>query len=445
MSADAVIGAASAQMPEAAAADFIHSLCKPAHILVAISGGSDSTGLLAALAEHLKSLPNSDVTLSAATIDHGLRAEAAEEAREVAAFCASLRIAHVIRQWEGEKPKNGIMAAAREARYGLLADIAAEISANVIVTAHTIDDQRETLAMRAARLGEGEAGAGTGIAEAMLFDRRIWIVRPFLACRRVDIRAYLTGRDTSWLDDPSNDDVRYERVRTRRRLSDDPMQISLPDDATRALLSVEAARWLDEHVRIHAGVLCAIDRAAFAADGAVISYALSYLAAAIGGEPYGPGRERMRRILNFIGEGRPGRRTAGGVVFDLRRDGLYLMRESRDIRPLVLAARADGIWDGRFRIVNHGPSVIRIEAAGATGTMEFSEGLPKGAVQRARAVLPKVVAGDEGAAVLATIAPYLAPFDRFLTRFNLTFADRLAACFGREPYVPSPLSDLLTE
>ncbi|HEY0122074.1 MAG TPA: tRNA lysidine(34) synthetase TilS [Rhizobium sp.] len=427
-------------MPEAAAADFIHSLFKPAHILVAISGGSDSNGLLAALAEHLKSLPNSDVTLSAATIDHGLRAEAADEARHVAALCTSLGIPHVIRRWEGEKPKNGIMAVAREARYGLLADIAAEISANVIVTAHTLDDQRETLAMRTARLSEGEAGAGTGIADAMLFDRRIWIARPFLSCRRADIRTYLTGRGMSWLDDPSNEDVRYERVRMRKRLSQEPMPVSLPDTgAARAVLSAEAARWLDEHVTIHARVLCAISRAALAADEAVLVYALSYLAAVFGGEPYGPGRERMRRILDFIGEGRPGRRTAGGVLFDLRRDGLYLMRESRDIQPLALAAGADDVWDGRFRVVNHGPFAIRIEMAGTTAIAKFPEGLPKGAVQRARAVLPKVVASDGGDAASITIAPYLAPFDRFLTRFDLTFANRLAACFDREPYMPPPL------
>jgi tRNA(Ile)-lysidine synthase len=427
-------------MPEAAAADFIHSLFKPAHILVAISGGSDSTGLLAALAEHLKSLPNSDLTLSAATIDHGLRAESAGEVCEVAAFCASLGIAHVIRRWEGEKPKNGTMAAAREARYGLLADIAAEISANVIVTAHTVDDQRETLAMRTARLNEGEAGAATGIAEAMLFDRRIWIVRPFLACRRVDIRAYLEGRSMSWLDDPSNEDVRYERVRTRKNLSQEPALFPLPDaGAARAALSDAAAAWLGDYVTVHAGALCAISRKALAADEAVIAYALSHLAAVFGGEPYGPGRERMRRILDFIGEGRPGRRTAGGVVFDLRRDGLYLMRESRDIKPLVLAVGVAGVWDGRFRIVNHGPAIIRVEAAGLMGTMEFPDGLPKGAVQRARAVLPKVIASDEGATMSVTITPHLTPFDRFLTRFNLTFANRLAACLGRETYMPPPL------
>ncbi|MBB5572849.1 MULTISPECIES: tRNA lysidine(34) synthetase TilS [Rhizobium] len=427
-------------MPDAAAADFIHSLFKPAHILVAISGGSDSIGLLVALAEQLKSFPSSNIALSAATIDHDLRSGSADEARDVAALCASLGVPHVVRRWEGEKPKSGIMAAAREARYGLLADIAAELSANVVVTAHTLDDQRETLAMRAARLNEGEGTAGTGIADAILFDRRLWIVRPFLACRRADIRAFLTQRGISWLDDPSNEDVRYERVRTRKRLAQDAAPSLAQDSgAARAALSTDAAAWLERYATVHAGVLCVISRDALAADEVVLSYALSYLAAVFGGGPYGPGRERMRRILDFIGEGEPGRRTAGGVVFDLRRDGLYLMRESRGIQPLVLASGADGIWDGRFWIANHGPASVRIEAAGVKGTAEFPEGLPKGAVQRARAVLPQMVADDGENAASAVIVPYLAPFDRFLTRFDLTFADRLSTCFGREPYVRPPL------
>ena len=192
--------------------------------------------------------------------------KSAGEARHVAAVCASLGVPHIVRRWQGEKPKNGIMAAAREARYGLLADIAHEVSANTVVTAHTLDDQRETLAMRTARLSEGEGGAGTGIADAMLFDRRLWIVRPFLACRRADIRAYLTRRGMSWLDDPSNEDVRYERVRTRKRLAQDAASSSAPDGGgtARAALSTETAAWLDRYVTVHANVLCVVSRDALA-------------------------------------------------------------------------------------------------------------------------------------------------------------------------------------
>ena len=441
MSIDAVTGDATATTPEAATSEFLHSLSKPAHILVAVSGGSDSTGLLIALAERLKSHPDDDITLTAATIDHGLRAASAGEAREVAALCASRGISHFIRRWEGEKPGTGIMAAAREARYALLAELASEISADAIVTAHTWDDQRETIAMRGARRGQG--GYGTGIADAVLFDRRIWIVRPFLACRRAEIRTYLETRDVSWLDDPSNEDVRYERVRTRMELAREPVA-EMPADggADRAALSERAAGWLDEHVAIHAGALCAVARPGLSADAAVVAYALSYLAAIFGGSSYPPGRTQMERVLEFVNGANLGRRTAGGVIFDLRRDALYLMRESRNIAPVSVLPGEKVNWDGRFEIENFGPTAVRVSAPGAGNATIFPANLPGGVVKRAQAAMPSIVpeGGDKAASV--ALLPRLAPFDRFLTRFDLTFANSLSVAFGREAYRRLPISAL---
>jgi len=441
MSIDAVTGGATATMPEAAASEFLDSLAKPAHILVAISGGSDSTGLLIALAERLKSHPHEDITLTAATIDHGMRAAAAAEAQDVAALCAARGISHFIRRWEGEKPKTGIMAAAREARYELLADIAEEVSADLIVTAHTLDDQRETMAMRRARRGQG--GYGTGIADAVLFDRRIWIVRPFLACRRADIRAYLKAQGVSWLDDPSNEDVRYERVRTRMNLAGG-QAAELPADggADRAALSNQAAAWLDDHASIHARSLCVIDRSGLSADAAVVSYALSYLVAVFGGRTYPPGRAQMERVLEFVNGAKPGRRTAGGVVFDLRRDALYLMRESRNIAAVSVLSGEKGNWDGRFEIDNFGSTAVRIDACGAENGTIFPANLPGGVMRQARAAMPSIVAEEGTGAANVALLPRLAPFDRFLTRFDLTFADRLSVAFGREAYRRLPLSVL---
>ncbi len=441
MSGDAVTGGATVLLPEDAASEFLLSLSKPAHILVAISGGSDSTGLLIALAERLKSFPHEDVTLSAATVDHGLRAEAADEAREVAVLCASRGISHFVRRWAGKKPATGIMAAAREARYELLTDLAAEISASVIVTAHTMDDQRETMTMRSKRRPQGEGG--TGIADAVLFDRRVWIARPFLACRRMDIRAYLTTKGQSWLDDPSNEDMRYERVRTRADLVQDQAE-AMPADgaADRVLLSGKASAWLDDHVTIHSHALCVIDRSAFAAEESIAAYALSNLAAAFGGKAFGPGREQMQRILGFIRTGNSGRHTAGGVVFDLRRDALYLMREGRNIGALSLMPGEKGCWDGRFEVLNSGRAPIRVRACGAEGMATFPPNLAKGAVQRARAALPLIEAEGAAVASASAVTPYLAPFDRFLTRFDLTFADRLSAAFGRGAYRRLPFSAL---
>ena len=441
MSTDAVTDSATALMPDAAASEFLHSLEKPAHVLVAISGGSDSTGLLIALAERLKSHPHENITLTAATIDHGLRAASADEAREVAALCALHGISHFVRRWEGQKPETGIMAAAREARYTLLADLASSIAADVIVTAHTLDDQRETMVMRGKR--RLDDGAGTGIADAVLFDRRIWVVRPFLACRRADIRAYLKTRGVSWLDHPSNEDRKYERVRTRMDLAREPAaETPVDGGADRAALSGRAAAWLDEHVAIHANALCVIGRSGLSADEAVVAYALSYLAAVFGGRNYGLARAQLDHVLAFVNGASHGRRTAGGVVFDLRRDALYLMRESRNIADVSVLPGEKGNWDGRFEIENSGSAPVRVSAWGAANATILPANLPGGVTQRAGAAMPSIaVEGGEEAAIVV-LRPHLAPFDRFLTRFDLTFADRLSVAFGREAYRRLPLSAL---
>jgi len=120
-------------VPLEAARLFVAKLRKPAHILVAISGGSDSTGLLLAL--HEASIGSGDqVRLSAVTVDHALRPESADEAKKVATLCAGLGIFHAVRRWEDQKPASGLAEASRLARYHLIAGVADTMSADVIVT-----------------------------------------------------------------------------------------------------------------------------------------------------------------------------------------------------------------------------------------------------------------------------------------------------------------------
>lgn len=429
--------------PVRAVEDFLRRLSRPAHILVAISGGSDSTGLLVALAEHLKSPDHPDIGLAAATVDHGLRPEAAVEAQEVHALCGRLGIEHVVRRWEGPKPSSGIMAAAREARYELLADAAAAISATVIVTAHTFDDQRETLAMRALRRVPGEGDAGGGIADAVLFDRRIWVVRPLLGCRRADIRDYLQNQQIGWIEDPSNEDDHYERVRVRKSLAAEPDEAGGPDKSgndARMALSAAAADWFAAHGRVEHQAVCRIDTEGLEADGALLAYALGYLIAVLGGKPFVPGRLQMERVLAFVALREPGRMTVGRAVLDLRKTGLFLTREMRGIASTPVAAGEVAIWDGRFEIANRGAHDLVVEPSRAGDADRPGDGLPKGVARRAAAILPLVTSADgEPKAPAVSITPYLAPFDRFLTRFDVMFADRLAVAFGRNPYLCSPL------
>ncbi|MBB3658040.1 tRNA(Ile)-lysidine synthase [Rhizobium sp. BK650] len=431
--------------PEAAIGRFLRLLRTPARILVAISGGSDSTGLLLLLCEALKAAPNLSISLCAATVDHALRSGSAEEARQVAAFCASISIPHRTMVWQGEKPKSGIMAAAREARYDLLAEAAEALDANLIVTGHTLDDQRETLQMRSKRTEQ----ISTGIADAVLFDRRFWILRPLLFSSRADIRAFLNARAVSWIDDPSNEDVKYERVRARRELSADR-------DAEgdigggweeRLVLSATGAEWLRRYFALHGGLLGHVMPDGLRQNHAVLGYVLGRLTAVFGGQPFVPGREQMERLLTFATGGKPGRLTIGRVVFDLRRDGLYLAREGRGLLPLTLQPGEAGIWDGRFRVRNRSRAAVRVEAIANSGmTGDHVAHLPKSAWNRAAGSAPALLADESPLsakyAQSVDLTPHFAPFDRFLTRFDFTFAERLSAVFSRAPYAEPPLRSI---
>lgn len=431
--------------PEAAIGRFLTSLKTPARILVAISGGSDSTGLLLLLSEVLKATPNPRISLCAATVDHALRSGSADEARDVAALCGSLGIPHDTVVWQGEKPKTGIMAAAREARYGLLAEAAEALGADLIVTGHTADDQRETLEMQGKRAEQ----LSTGIADAVLFDRRFWILRPLLFSSRADIRRFLSTRGVRWIDDPSNEDMKYERVQTRRQLSlNTGAETDVGAAAQRRLAySFSGAEWLDSYFRLHGGLLGQVIPDGLRQDPAVFDYALGRLTAVFGGRPFVPGRVQMERLLAFADNGEPGRMTAGRVVFDLRRDGLYLARESRGILPLRLQPGEAGVWDGRFFVRNGSATVIHVDAAHAIDIDEGSSTrFPKATWKRAMASAPALSAHNVPLSAefgrLVEVTPHFAPFDRFLTRFDFTFADRLSAVFSRAPYAEPPLRSI---
>ncbi|MFS2176574.1 tRNA lysidine(34) synthetase TilS [Rhizobium pisi] len=468
--------------PRLAIRQFLLSLQSPARILVAVSGGSDSTGMLLLLDEAVKAAPYLKISLCAATVDHALRAGSADEAREVAAFCASLGIPHTVAIWQGDKPKTGLMAAAREARYSLLAEAAEAFGADLIVTGHTSDDQHETLRMRGMRTEQ----VSSGIADAVLFDRRFWILRPLLFSTRADIRTLLEERGVPWIDDPSNEDVKYERVRMRRQLSVDTGTEDIRSAWTKRLaLSSRGGEWLDRHFRLHSGLLGHVMPEGLSEDRALVDYALGRLAAVFGGQPFAPGRAQMERVLAFAVGSALGRMTAGGVVFDLRRDGLYLVRESRGIVPLVLQPGEAGVWDGRFAARNrlatsivvgaatpYAPSFLSLGAGDASrfvesitaqtrggwipvtslgldprkGMRERMHHLPKAAWKRAIASAPALT--SEGASLseesvrMVELTPYFAPFDRFLTRFDFIFANRLSAVFATAPYAGLPLRSI---
>ena len=133
-------------------------LARASALVLAVSGGADSTALLV-LAERWRAARKTGPTLVAVTIDHGLRPVSAAEARAVKRLARRLGVRHRTLRWSGQKPKTGLQQAARIARYGLLAAFARTVRANHILTAHTLDDQAETVLIRMCR-GSGISGLG---------------------------------------------------------------------------------------------------------------------------------------------------------------------------------------------------------------------------------------------------------------------------------------------
>lgn len=180
-------------------------------LLLAVSGGPDSIALMW-LAARWRSALARGPRLLAVTVDHGLRAEAAAEAREVKRLARTLDLEHRTLRWTGPKPKTGLPAAARSARYRLLAKAARESGATHILTAHTRDDQAETLLMRMLR-GSGIAGLAAMARESERDG--VLLARPFLDVSKSQLIATLNKAKLGFADDPTNRDLSFTRPRLR--------------------------------------------------------------------------------------------------------------------------------------------------------------------------------------------------------------------------------------
>ena len=180
-------------------------------LVLAVSGGPDSIALMWLAARWRRALSRGP-RLLAVTVDHTLRAESAREARDVKRLAAALGVPHRTVRWSGAKPKSGVPAAARAARYRLLAAVARQSGAGHVLTAHTRDDQAETLLMRLVR------GSGiTGLAAMARESRRegVLIARPFLDISKSQLIATLEKAKVGFADDPTNRDTSFARPRIR--------------------------------------------------------------------------------------------------------------------------------------------------------------------------------------------------------------------------------------
>ncbi len=211
---------------EAEARTLFDDLVAEPALVLAVSGGPDSTALLYLMARWRAALQPAP-RLLAVTVDHGLRPEAKREAAAVGRLAEKLGVEHTTMRWTGEKPTTGIQAAARLARYGLLRAAARRVKARCVLTAHTLDDQAETVLFRMAR-GSGLAGL-CGMTRRTSLDNAasrdlpgdhpsggVVLVRPLLDVPKARLIVTLREAGIAYVEDPSNADPRFTRARLRR-------------------------------------------------------------------------------------------------------------------------------------------------------------------------------------------------------------------------------------
>jgi len=324
------------------------------HLAVAVSGGADSLAL-ALLADAWARRHGGRVT--ALTVDHGLRPEAAAEARQVARWLRAAGIAHRTLRWDVAKTSRAnLQAKAREARYGLLTGWCRDHGVGDLLVAHHREDQAETFLLRLAR-GSGLDGLA---AMAPVVSRDgVRLLRPLLAVPKAALVAALKRRKQPWIEDPSNRDEAYARVRLRallpllaaegltaERLAATAARLG----QARAALAESCAALLAQAVEGDDAGFAYVNLPAFAAAPREVALrALARLLMAFGGQDYTPRYERLCRLADDLFAGlRGGRTLAGCRILPQGTGQALILREARDVAPALALGRAPVTWDGRF-------------------------------------------------------------------------------------------------
>jgi tRNA(Ile)-lysidine synthase len=356
-------------------------------LILAVSGGADSMALLHLVSRWSQLNPDPRRRVLVATVDHGLRPGSRAEAERVAHTARALGLEHEVLSWEGAKPATGLQDAARGARYRLLAELAWRTGGRqpaAIVTAHTEDDQAETLLMRLAR-GSGLDGlAGMSASRLVEPAGTGTLLRPLLATSRARIEVTLRALGITWIEDPSNECDRFERVRLRKAragldaigLTSDKVALSAKRLA-RAREALEAgANELAAAARLdlHGGMYASLDAHAFASGAEELRLRLlARLLAAFGGQHEPARLAKLEALVGRLGEADFEAATLGGCIVARHGTDIRVMREPgrTPLSELVLAPGDRAVWDRRFGVAV-APGLAASVVVRALGAPQFA-------------------------------------------------------------------------
>ena len=323
-------------------------------IAAAVSGGADSLALALLLHDWVRPLGG---RVTALTVDHGLRPEAAAEARFVARTLKPHGLAQQTLRWHGAKPEANISAIARRARYELLSRCCARRGLLHLALGHHLDDQAETFLLR---LGRGSGVDGLAAMAPIVELPALRLLRPLLGLPKARLEATLRARGLSWVEDPTNRDPAQARVRLRRLLPEIAREgltaARLAATAqrlgrARAAFEHELARLLVSAVILDPAGFAWLDPEPLVAAPAEFGLrALARVLTTVGGAEYGPRLDSLERLHKRISAGLTAGATLGGCRVLPRRGRLLVVREARNLPAVRLHAGQNLLWDGRFEV-----------------------------------------------------------------------------------------------
>lgn len=412
-------------------------LCRYSTLVLAVSGGADSMALMHLLARWRPRRPK--ISIHIATVDHDLRPGSRAEADAVAAAAARLGFDHHLLTWTGDKPITGLQDAARNARYdligGLLRTLASADAA--LVTAHTADDQAETLLMRLAR------GSGLDGLAAMRDHRPLHagspfdLVRPLLAIPKSRLVATLQSTGTAWTEDPSNSRLEFERVRIRAAhqtladlgLTADKLALTARRLArVRTAIDATASHFETDVLDLNSGAFAAMRRQQFAAAPAELRLRLLLRILARYGGSATPARlAKVEALTERLSGEMALTSTLGGCVVTATAGAIRIFREPgrHGLPQCAIVGNAPILWDGRFVVAADrapGPAdAITVRALGIAGYATLRRTAERAMPARAAATLPAIWQGDTLVAVPLLALDALAPSKGGKFRFRTDF------------------------
>lgn len=351
------------------------------HLAIALSGGADSLALTLLAEDWVRAHGGRITTL---TVDHALRPESRHEAEEVAGWMRARGIAHHILTPEHTPHSNNLQETARAWRYAALADFCRAEGILHCLIAHNAGDNRETVAHNIAR---GDTADGTSGMRAVHALHGVRFLRPLLTTERAELEQFLRTHDTPWINDPSNQNPRFARVRTRNALQNDALRVAQLD----AVIHREtAARRTRDEALAHAAAACVtLSPLGFAdinleawhmLEPMLRSQLLADCITTIGGHTNRPRAHDTARLVEAALSPTMRKRTLGQCEITRMGDCLRIARETARVEaPMTLHGEGKARWDGRFFIDHRLPAhtSLTLRALGADGKKQLRHhGLP---------------------------------------------------------------------